>query len=122
MAKKTNDANVTRITASDSGSSKRVKNSASSETKVSAKVKSRSKPVASSKGRSSTDESSSRGPLKAFLDYFRGAWYELRQVRWPTRGATWGLTGAVLIFSAFFIVFILLVDAGFKFIFEQLLK
>jgi preprotein translocase SecE subunit len=122
VAKKTNDANVTRITASDSGSSKRVKSNATNETKVSAKVKSRSKPAASPKGQSSTDGSSSRGPLKAILDYFTGAWYELRQVRWPTRGATWGLTGAVLIFSAFFIVFILLVDAGFKYIFEQLLK
>lgn len=54
--------------------------------------------------------------------YFKGAWQELRQVHWPTRQATWGLTGAVLLFSVFFIAFITLLDAGFKFLFEQILK
>lgn len=67
-------------------------------------------------------DSAKGGPLKAFLGYFTGAWYELRQVRWPTRRATWGLTGAVLAFSLFFVVLILLLDAGFKYIFEQLLS
>ena len=50
--------------------------------------------------------------------YFKGAWIELRQVRWPTRKATWGLTIAVILFSAFFVVLILLLDALFKYIFE----
>jgi len=54
--------------------------------------------------------------------YFKGAWAELRQVHWPTRSATWGLTGAVLLFSAFFVVFITLLDAGFKYVFEQILR
>lgn len=54
--------------------------------------------------------------------YFKGAWIELRQVHWPTRRATWGLTGAVLLFSAFFVVFITLLDAGFKYLFEQILR
>jgi preprotein translocase subunit SecE len=54
--------------------------------------------------------------------YFKGAWLELRQVHWPSRRATWGLTGAVLLFAAFFVVFITLLDAGFKFAFEQILK
>lgn len=53
--------------------------------------------------------------------YFKGAWYELKQVRWPTRKATWGLTVAVLLFSAFFVVLILLLDAFFKFIFELII-
>ncbi|HEY1085357.1 MAG TPA: preprotein translocase subunit SecE [Candidatus Saccharimonadales bacterium] len=56
------------------------------------------------------------------VGYFVGAWKELRQVHWPTRRATWGLTGAVLAFSAFFVVFILLLDAGFKYLFEFILK
>ena len=56
--------------------------------------------------------------LYAFGGYFKGAWAELRQVRWPTRRATWGLTLAVILFSAFFVVLILLLDALFKFLFE----
>jgi preprotein translocase SecE subunit len=53
--------------------------------------------------------------------YLKGAWVELRQVRWPTRGATWSLTGAVLLFTGFFVVMVLLLDAGFKFLFEKIL-
>jgi preprotein translocase SecE subunit len=60
-------------------------------------------------------------PFVALGRYFKGAWVELRQVRWPTRGATWSLTGAVLLFTAFFVVLILLLDAGFKLLFEQIL-
>lgn len=61
-------------------------------------------------------------PFIALGEYFKGAWYELRQVRWPNRRATWSLTGAVLLFSAFFIVFILLVDAIFKYLFDLVIK
>jgi len=60
--------------------------------------------------------------LFAIGGYFKGAWAELRMVRWPTRGATWGLTFAVIAFSAFFVVVILLLDALFKFLFELILK
>lgn len=59
--------------------------------------------------------------LKPAIDYFKGAWYELRQVRWLSRRATWGLTGAVLAFSAFFTVFILLLDVLFKYLFQLIL-
>jgi preprotein translocase SecE subunit len=54
--------------------------------------------------------------------YFKGAWIELRNVRWPSRRATWGLTGAVIAFCAFFIIVILLLDALFKYVFELILK
>jgi preprotein translocase SecE subunit len=53
--------------------------------------------------------------------YFKGAWVELRQVRWPNRRATWGMTGALLGFTAFFIVFILLIDALFQYLFKLML-
>lgn len=56
------------------------------------------------------------------IGYFRGAWHELKQVRWPTRSATWSLTAAVLIFTAIFVVLILLLDGGFNWIFNQILK
>jgi preprotein translocase SecE subunit len=53
--------------------------------------------------------------------YFKGAWYELRQVRWPNRKATWGLTLAVILFSVFFTVLIVLLDILFKYIFELII-
>jgi preprotein translocase SecE subunit len=60
--------------------------------------------------------------LFAIGGYFKGAWTELRQVRWPTRRATWGLTLAVILFSAFFAIIILLLDILFKYLFEIILK
>ncbi len=59
--------------------------------------------------------------FRAIGGYFKGAWVELRQVHWPTRRATWGLTGAVLLYSAFFVIIVLLLDAGFKYLFELIL-
>ncbi len=59
--------------------------------------------------------------LSGIGGYFKGAWTELKQVRWPTRKATWGLTIAVLLFSAFFVVIILLLDLLFNFLFEQII-
>jgi preprotein translocase SecE subunit len=60
-------------------------------------------------------------PFIAIGRYFKGSWYELRQVRWPDRRATWSLTVAVLLFTAFFIVLIVSLDALFKFVFQQIL-
>lgn len=60
-------------------------------------------------------------PAKATGGYFKGAWTELRQVRWPNRRATWSLTLAVLIYTAFFVVVVLLLDALFKYMFELIL-
>jgi preprotein translocase SecE subunit len=60
-------------------------------------------------------------PLIGLSRYFAGAWVELKQVRWPTRQATWSMTGAMLGFTAFFVVLILLLDALFKYVFELML-
>lgn len=54
--------------------------------------------------------------------YFAGAWAELKLVRWPTRANTWAMVGAVIGFTLLLTVFILLLDALFKFIFETILK
>jgi len=62
-----------------------------------------------------------RSPWRAIADYFTGAWYELRQVRWPNRSQTWQMTGALLGFTAFFVVVILLLDAGANYLFNHLL-
>jgi preprotein translocase SecE subunit len=60
-------------------------------------------------------------PIKATGGYFVGAWRELQQVRWPNRRATWSLTAAMLAFTAFFVVLILLLDALFKYVFQLIL-
>lgn len=62
-----------------------------------------------------------RRTLGATGGYFKGAWVELRQVRWPNRRATWSLTAAVLIYTAFFVALILLLDAGFQYLFDLIL-
>ena len=66
----------------------------------------------------------SKGPLSVLRSiggYFKGAWFELRQVRWPNRRATWSLTAAVLIFTAFFILLVVLLDILFKYLFQLIL-
>lgn len=60
-------------------------------------------------------------PFRAFGGYFKGAWDELRQVRWPDRKATWSLTLAVIIFSLFFALVILGLDAVFSYLFKEVL-
>lgn len=62
-----------------------------------------------------------KNPLKATGGYFKGAWQELRQVRWPNRKATWSMTAALLVFTAFFVALILLLDALFKYLFQMIL-
>jgi preprotein translocase SecE subunit len=59
--------------------------------------------------------------LRLFGGYFKGAWQELRQVRWPNNRATWGLTLAVIVFSIFFAAVILGLDALFQYLFKEIL-
>lgn len=63
-----------------------------------------------------------KNPFASIWAYFRGAWYELRQVRWPDRANTWKMTGALIAFCAFFVAIILLLDGLFKYLFELLIK
>jgi preprotein translocase SecE subunit len=60
-------------------------------------------------------------PFRAFGGYFKGAWVELRQVRWPDRRASWSLTVAVMIFSLFFALVITGLDAVFSYLFKEVL-
>ncbi len=53
------------------------------------------------------------------VGYFEGAWRELKQVRWPDRGATWSLTVAVIVFSVFFAGVILSLDFVFNEVFRK---
>ena len=109
-AKKTSETKITRIKASDDGEQKK-----SLRKTVSEKIGKKSTSTDSTKTKSRL------GPIGPMVRYFKGSWYELRQVRWPDRRATWSMTGALLIFTAFFVVIILLLDAGFKYLFKLLI-
>jgi preprotein translocase SecE subunit len=93
-------------------------------TATDATVKKETKPVEKNTQKQSTEEKGIRNPLKPLRSvggYFTGAWYELKQVRWPNRRATWGMTAAMLGFTAFFVVLVLLLDALFKYLFDIIL-
>jgi preprotein translocase SecE subunit len=123
MAKKpsttSEKTNIRRITATDDAPKKAAKSSP--------KAAKTTKPVAKKVGKKKTApvardiNVATKNPFVALGNYFRGAWRELKQVRWPTRGATWSMTLAVLLFSAVFVVFILLLDLGFTKLFELML-
>lgn len=66
-------------------------------------------------------EQGSKNVFARIWAYFKGAWVELRQVRWPSRSATWGLTLAVIVFSIFFVLLILLLDTLFEYLFQLII-
>lgn len=77
------------------------------------------------KSSKSASKSTKKNPIAKFFSpltgYLKGAWSELKQVRWPNRRATWGLTLAVIIFSAFLMGVITLLDSFFQFIFFEII-
>lgn len=106
----TSATKVTRIKASDSAPAK-------TKTPV-AKAKTNTKKT---NAPADTAQGEKRNPLRAFGGYFKGAWYELRQVHWPNRRATWNMTLALIGFTAFFVIVILLLDALFQYLFNVIL-
>ncbi len=61
-------------------------------------------------------------PFVYFGRYFKDSWHELRQVRWPSRKATWKMVLAVFIYTAILMVFILLLDMFFTWVFNLILS
>ncbi len=61
-------------------------------------------------------------PFFAVGGYFKGSWQELRQVRWPNRKATWGLTAAVILFTGLFVALIVFLDWVFSSLFNLIIK
>ncbi len=131
----TSDAHVTRIRAGESNkpkrtaakkprvhrlsSSERADKATASHLKPSSDAPS-AREVAQQKAEKSG--STRTNPLTAIVNYFKGAWYELRQVRWPDRTATWSMTGALIGFTIFFLAVVILLDALFKYLFELILS
>lgn len=112
MAKpvKKSDTKVTRIKASDP-----------SPKKISKPSRSPDLTKATSKTTTKKRMRISAGPLTRLVNYVKGSWYELSQVRWPDRRATWGMTGALIVFTAFFVVVIILLDAAFSYLFKLII-
>ena len=54
-------------------------------------------------------------------NYFAGAWHELKQVHWTNRRTTWKLTMAVILFSVFFALFVLLADWIFNWVIQKII-
>lgn len=113
--KKDSDAStkVTRIKASESSTKKATV--AKAKPAIDSKKK---EAVAKTEKR---EQISSRNPLRAIANYFKGSWYELTQVRWPDRKSTWGMTGALVAFTLFFVIVVLLFDYGFAQLFKLIL-
>lgn len=53
-------------------------------------------------------------------DYFKGAFSEIRKVKWPTRKEAIKLTVAVIVFAVVFAIFTAVIDFGVNKLFEQL--
>ncbi len=110
-------ATVTRIKASDSSASAPAKPAK----KKQASVATAPAVAAPTKKKRPIRIKGAGRPFVAIKNYFAGAWYELRQVRWPNRRATWGMTFAVIAYSAFFVVLVILLDIAFKYLFDVIL-
>ena len=85
-------------------------------------VKTEKATIAPKAPKSTRAKSGRKNPFVMLGGYFKGAWFELREVRWPNRKATWSLTLAVLAFVIFFTVLVTLLDALYKYLFELILK
>lgn len=120
--KATSQTKVTRITASDTEKVVATKAKDKTKTKVSTQA---TKPAAVKKEKKQSNSphfiKGMASPFLALGGYFKGAWFELQQVTWPNRKATWSLTLALLVFTTFFVIMILLLDALFKYLFELIL-
>jgi preprotein translocase subunit SecE len=120
---KKSETKITRITASDTEAPKKETKEAPvasvevSDTKKAKRTKKADTPAAGDK-----PAKKRRGNVFVRIGrYFKGAWTELRLVRWPDRKATWGMTGALIAFTLFFVVVILVLDYGFSQLFKLIL-
>lgn len=118
---KASETKITRIKASDSDNNKKnnFKNKLSS-------LKAKVKKAKSKKNITNSEEPNFKGNVYQKeikkVGYFRGALNELSQVHWPTRKETWALTLAVILFSVGFMILMILVDIGFKELFNIIMK
>lgn len=61
-------------------------------------------------------------PFAALGRYIKSSWQELRQVRWPSRAATWKSVLSVLVYTGLFVALIMILDALYTLLFNNLLS
>lgn len=136
-------ANVTRIKAKDDGPKKKADKPEDAEVtrKVTVKAKNsenkkvRAKQAAAAKKAEKAERKAAKEaeaekkkvfilfrPFVAIGRYVRDSFREVRQVRWPDRKSTWKMTLSVIVYVVLIAVAIMLLDALFTFVFNQLLK
>ena len=116
-------AKITRIKASDTKKS--------SETPVEAPKKAvKKKTPKDTKKTEKAVKTPEKGQKKPFLlfrpfvalgKYIKNSWLELRQVRWPSRKATWKLVFTVFLYVFILMAVIALLDVFFTFVFNKLI-
>ena len=115
------ETNITRISATDKGAAKKP----AKVTKATKVVRVKPAIDTTKQQRAAKEEQKAqrkfKNPLAPLLRYLKGSWYELRQVRWPDRKNTWAMTGALLAFTVFFIIVILVLDFAFSELFKLIL-
>ena len=126
-------AKITRIKAGESSREKQEDEPTITRKKVVvkdkkiAKQKQKEARKAEKKALKGTDEKNGKKPFILFRPfvylwrYLRDSWREIRQVRWPSRKATWKMVLAVVIYTALFMVIITLLDLFFSWLFNLIL-
>lgn len=126
-------AKITRIKASDGPSKKEAKDEpAITRKKVVVKDKKTEKAKAAKvkkaeKAVSKVDKKDEKKPFilirpfVALFRYLRDSWMELRQVRWPSRKATWKMVLAVIVYTLLFMALIAVLDLIFSKLFNLIL-
>ncbi len=128
-------AKITRIKASDTPREKEEKSDAPAITRKKVVVKDkktekakREKVKQAEKQITVTDKKKDEkkpfflvAPFVYLWRYLKDSWMELRQVRWPNRKTTWKMVLAVIIYSAFFMLLISLLDLFFSWLFGLIL-
>lgn len=130
---KEKNKHITKITAKPSAEAKAPVETAKSDQKPAKLDQKAAKSAAkNAKNAKKAKKSSEEKPLKevfilarpfvALGCYIRDSWREIRRVRWPNRKATWKMTGAVLAYCIAFMVFIVLLDSFFTWLFGLIIK
>lgn len=101
-------------------------------TKKLAKLEKKAEKIAAKKAKKASGEKSKNPlirfllfittPIRAFFRYLAESWQELKQVRWPNRKMTWKLVFAVILYTVIFAAIIMVLDALFTLLFNNLLK
>ena len=121
-------ANITRIKASDTRKRHDLDDVAEAEVVTKVKAATKAEADAATKPKKAGKKHKTpkfirvvTKPFRAFGRYLRDSWGELRQVRWPSRKATWKLTLAVIVYCGILIAIIMGLDLLFTELFGWIL-